>query len=286
MPAQPGPSVRRRQLGATLRSLRETAGITAEEAAVVLDCHASKLSRLENGRSGVRPRDVRDLLSRYGVDDEGLRTALEALARTSYQRGWWHQYSGTLDQEHTDFIGLEATASSVRNFQPLLIPGLLQTEDYLTAIIESHHIQDTPEQVAARVAVRTARQEVLTRAQNPLSLWVVVHEAAVRHVVGGREVMRAQIQHIREWAAVPNVTVQVLPFAAGAHAGMHGPFAIVSFPALAALDVVYIENLTSSLYVEEPEQVQTYTGGFDHLRAAALAPKESLAFLAHLGKDL
>ncbi|MEU8134469.1 helix-turn-helix domain-containing protein [Streptodolium elevatio] len=286
MPALPGPSVRRRQLGNALRKFREGAHLTAEDAARVLDCHASKLSRIENGQSGVRARDVRDLLDRYGVDDAAARTALEALARSSYQRGWWHDYSDALDPGYTDLIALEATASDVRNYQTLLVPGLLQTESYLRAVIDAHPNGYAEEQVRQRLDVRAARQQALTRESSPLRLWTVVHEAALRHAIGGARTMREQLAHLREFARVPNVTLQVLPFEVGAHPGLNGPFALIGFPELRDLDVVYLETLTSSLYVEAPEQVRQYADVFEHLRAVAASPKRSLAFIDRLRDDL
>lgn len=286
MPALPGPSVRRRQLGNALRKFRESANLTAEDAAHVLDCHASKLSRIENGQSGVRARDVRDLLDHYGVDDAAARTALEALARSSYQRGWWHDYSDALDPGYTDLIALEATASDVRNYQTLLVPGLLQTESYLRAVVGAHPNGYEEDQVRQRLDVRAARQQMLTRESAPLNLWTVVHEAALRHAIGGTDTMREQLAYLRELTRRPNVTVQVLPFDVGAHPGLNGPFALVGFPDLRDLDVVYLENLTGSLYVEDPRQVRQYAHTFDRLRAIAASPKQSLAFIDRLRNDL
>ncbi len=286
MPALPGPSVRRRQLGNALRRFREEANLTAEDAARVLDCHASKLSRIENGQSGVRARDVRDLLDRYRVDDPAARVTLEALARSSYQRGWWHDYSDVLDPGYIDLIALEATASDVRNYQTLLVPGLLQTESYLRAVIGAHPGGYQEEEIRQRLDVRAARQQALTRESAPLRLWTVVHEAALRHAVGGVPAMREQLAHLRELARLPNVTVQVLPFDVGAHPGLDGPFALIGFPDLRDLDVVYLESLTGGRYVEAPEQVRQYAHVFDRLRAIAASPKRSLAFIDRLRDDL
>lgn len=286
MPTPASPTVRLRRLGAELRRHREAAGLTAEEAAVALDCHGSKISRMENGRSAVRPRDVRDLLKRYGVDDPALSETLEALAREGKRRGWWQNYSESVSPEHSEYIGLEAVASSIRSYQNMILPGLLQTADYTRAIIDSHVARLDEDAIDSRLTVRHTRQKVLDRTSPPFHMWAVVHEAALRAPVGGAQVMRGQIDALVTRVAEEKVTLQVLPFAAGAHAGMHGPFVILGYPEMTELDVVLLENLTSSLYLEEPSQVARYTEIFDHLRATALSPRDSLAFLKTTYKDL
>lgn len=285
MPVDPNPTVRRRQLGAELRRLREAAGLTCEEVGVRLECHGSKISRLENGRSGVRPRDLRDILDAYDVTDDRQREALLALARDSKKKGWWHTYGDVISDRYADLIALEHDASSIRVHESQLVHGLLQTEDYARAVTGYAPGREAVGEVETYVAVRMARQRRL-RDDPPLHLWAVLGEAVLRQQVGGRDVMRKQLHHLHETANLPNVDLQVLPYGAGEHAGMDGAFTILGFPEQAALDVVYLENLTSGLYVEQEEEVGRYVLAFDRLRAAALSHKDSAALIAQIGKEM
>ncbi len=289
MPASRKPTVRRRMLGAELRRLREAAGLSGEKVARELECSDSKISRIENGLVPAHPRDVRDMLDLYGVTDEGKREALITLARDGKKRGWWQRYQayedGVLPGPYLDLISLEADAASIRTYQPQIVPGLLQTEAYVRAMIEAARVEMSPEEIQTVVEVRLARQAVLTR-QHPLHFWAVLDEAVLRRMVGGPEVMRDQLRHLAAMARRQNVTLQVLPFAAGAPAWVYTPFVILKFPEPADLEVVYLENLTSGLYVEETAEVDRYTLMFDHLRAAALSPKESVALIAEVADHL
>lgn len=285
MPVDPNPTVRRRQLGAELRRLREACGLTCEDVGVRLECHGSKISRIENGRSGVRPRDLRDVLDLYGVTCEREREALLGLARDSRKKGWWHTYGDVISDRYADFIGLEHDATSIRAYESQLVHGLLQTEDYARAVIEYAPGRETVAEVETHVAVRMARQRRLSD-ENPLHLWAVLGEGALRQQVGGRDVMRKQLHHLNETANLPNVDLQVLPYAAGEHAGMDGPFFILGFPESAARDVVYLENLTSGLYVEDEQEVGQYALAFDRLRAAALGHKDSIALITDIAREM
>ncbi|MGH3343644.1 MAG: helix-turn-helix domain-containing protein [Carbonactinosporaceae bacterium] len=272
-------------MGAELRRLRERAGLTGDEVGEHLECHGSKISRIETGRSGVRRRDLRDMLDLYGVADEAERAALLSLARDSRKKGWWHTYGKVISDRYTDFIGLENDAASVRAYESQLIHGLLQTESYARAVVSYAPGRETAGEIEAYVAVRMARQKRLTESES-FHLWVVLGESAIRQRVGGPQVMREQLEHLSETAQLSNVTVQVLPFAAGAHAGMDGPFIILAFPELASPDVVYVDNLTSGLYVEEDEEVKWYNLAFDHLRAAALSPKDSVEVIGRVAEEM
>lgn len=268
----PSPTVRRRRLAARLRELRENADLTIDEVGEKLECSASKISRIETGHVGVTPRDVRDMLEVYGVDDDE-REALVQLAREARKKGWWHAYNEVFTGS---FVGLESDASFLHTHQALLVPGLLQTEPYMRAVIRAIRPDVTEADVELRVRARINRQKLITEEPNPPEYWAVFDEAVLTRVVGGPEAMRDQLKRLVELASLPHVTLQVVPFSAGAHAGMEAPFLILGFPEQADPDVVYVENSTSGVYLEQPEDVHRYTLMFDHLRAAALKPDDTV----------
>jgi transcriptional regulator with XRE-family HTH domain len=266
------PTVRRRRLAAELRRLRDAAGLTIEDVAVRLECSGSKVSRIETNQVGCTPRDARDMLELYGVP-EAEADALVQLARDARRKGWWHAYS---DVFTGSFVGLEAEADSLHTYQALLVPGLVQTEDYMRAVFRASWPEDTEAAIEQRVKGRLLRQELLTDVDPP-RYWAVIDEAALYRPVGGAEVIRAQLDHlVKLVSAMPHLTLQVLPFSAGAHAAMEGPFLILGFPEPADPDVVYVENTTAKGYLEEPGDVDRYRLMFDHLRAAALSPDATL----------
>ena len=281
MPGRRSPTVRRRRLGMELRRLREQAGLTIEQVANALECSDSKISRIENGQVSAAPRDVRDMLILFGVGG-GQQEELVQIAREARQKGWWSSYE---DRAITALIGFEAAATSIRTYEVSLVPGLLQTVEYARAVTRAVRPTLRPGEVNHRVAVRTARQAHLPE-DDPPELWVVLDEAALRRPVGGPSVMSGQVLHLLEATALPNVTLQVLPFDTGEHAGMDGSFTIYGFADPADKDVVYLENAISDLYVERPEDVRRYAMLFNHLRAAALKPGDSSAFMADLLKEL
>ena len=223
------PTMRRRRLARELTRLREATGMTIREAAGQLEWDPSKLSRVEGMQRGIIVRDVRRLLNLYGVTDEAQREALFEMSRESKQRGWWQAYSDVMPSEYANLIGFEAEAAEIRSYEPELIPGLLQTEDYARAIIRLGRPGDTAEEISRRVGVRMTRQQVLDRDDPPV-MRVVLNEGAVRRLVGGPEVMRAQLRHLAAGRPRGNVLIQVLPFAAGEHPAMSGPFTILAFP--------------------------------------------------------
>jgi transcriptional regulator with XRE-family HTH domain len=268
----PSPTVRRRRLAARLRELRENADLTIDEVGEKLECSASKISRIETGHVGVTPRDVRDMLEVYGVGDDE-REALVQLAREARKKGWWHAYNEVFTGS---FVGLESDASFLHTHQALLVPGLLQTEQYMRAVIRAIRPDTTEADVELRVRARINRQKLLTDESNPPQYWAVLDEAVLTRTVGGPEAMRDQLKKLVELASLPHVTLQVVPFSAGAHAGMEAPFLILGFPEQADPDVVYVENSTSGVYLEQPEDVHRYTLMFDHLRAAALKPDDTV----------
>ncbi|MFE2048094.1 MULTISPECIES: helix-turn-helix domain-containing protein [unclassified Streptomyces] len=279
---QHGPVVRRRKLGAELRTLRTSAGITSGEAARLVGWHQSKVSRIETGTSGAKPADVRLLLDAYGVDDSRLRELLEVLAGSDDAGGrhhWWHAYRGVLPPAYRDFISLESQASAMRTLETTVVPGLLQTPEYARAVTRAAADGLPQERLDTLVKVRLARQDVL-RTQPPLELSAVLDEAVLRREVGGPGVMERQLARLVEAARLPHVRLRVLPFAAGAHIGVTGPFVIFSFSSTSDLDVVVLDHLTSSLHLERKEDLEAYTEAFNALLLHALSPQDSLDFIA------
>ncbi|PPK67637.1 helix-turn-helix transcriptional regulator [Actinokineospora auranticolor] len=277
----PSPTVRRRRLAAELRRFREAAELTIDEVGEKLECSASKISRIETGHVGVTPRDVRDMLELYGIE-EARREALVQLAREARQKGWWHSYNEVFTGS---FVGLEADASFLHTHQALLIPGLLQIEEYTRAVIRAIRPDAEPAEVDLRVRGRLARQRLLTD-PHPPDYWAVLDEAVLHRVTGGPEVMRAQLARLVEASTLPNVTIQVVPFGTGAHAGMETPFLILGFPEQADPDVVYVENTTTGVYLEQPSDVRRYTLMFDHLRASALGPDDTVALIQRIANGM
>ncbi len=274
------PTIRRRRLGAELRQRREAAGVTIEFVAERLECSASKVSRIETGHTTATVRDVRDMLGIYGVVGAECEELIQ-IAREARQKGWWHPFSPVLSGA---YVGLEAAAGSIRAYEQQVIPGLLQTEDYARAMIRSARPDITGEEIEQRVRVRMGRQSLLTQ-DDPIELWVVLDETVVSRPVGGDTVMRAQLERLVEAADLPNVTLQILPFEVGAHAGMDGTFTILGFPEAGDPDVVYAENATGGLFLEKRDELQKYVFIFDHIRAAAIRPEVSVALISKLAEE-
>ncbi|MFD7920686.1 helix-turn-helix domain-containing protein [Streptomyces sp. NPDC059740] len=281
MASNVNPTVRRRRLGQELRRLRELRGMTAEEVAERLLVSQSKISRLENGRRSISQRDVRDLCSVYEVEDHRVVDSLMQMAKDSRQQGWWHAFG---DIPYSVYIGLETEAASLRVYESLLVPGLLQTPGYAEAVIPGAVPELTPEQLEKRIQVRMRRQERVNAPDAPLRLWVVMDESALRRVVGSHLVMREQLEHLVAVSQLPHVNIQVLPYETGAHAGMSGTFSILEFDDAADSSVVYIEGVTSDLYLEKVNDVQKYTIMYEHLRAQALSAEQSREFIALAAK--
>jgi transcriptional regulator with XRE-family HTH domain len=276
------PTVRRRRLGQELRRLRELKGMTAEEVAERLLVSQSKISRLENGRRSISQRDVRDLCGVYEVEDHRIVDSLMQMAKDSRQQGWWHSFG---DIPYSVYIGLETDAASLRVYDPQVVPGLLQTRGYAEALINGALPETTPQDIEKRVQVRMRRQERIQAPDNPLRLWTVLDEAALRRLVGGKNIMREQLEHLVEQSQLPHVTVQVIPFEMGAHPGLNGQYAILEFPDAADSSVVYIEGVTSDLYLEKANDVQKYSVMYEHLRAQALNVEQSRQCISEIAKD-
>ncbi|MGW7515286.1 helix-turn-helix domain-containing protein [Streptomyces sp. NPDC054796] len=282
MASNVNPTVRRRRLGQELRQLRERKGMTAEEVADRLLVSQSKISRLENGRRSISQRDVRDLCGVYEVDDRRIVDSLMQMAKESRQQGWWHAFG---DIPYSVYIGLETDAASLRVYEPQVVPGLLQTRAYAEAVCVGALPEASNADIEKRVQVRMRRQERITDPRQPLRLWAVLDEAALRREVGGRQTMIEQLEHLNEMATKPHVTIQVMPFSMGAHPGVNGQYTILEFPDTSDSSVVYLEGVTSDLYLEKSHDVQSYSVMYEHLRAEALNPEETRRFIEKAAKD-
>jgi transcriptional regulator with XRE-family HTH domain len=284
MPARP-PTIRERRLASELRRLRETAtSLNLEEAAGRLGWSKTKLSRIENTVRRVGPTEVQQMLNLYGVT--GARfDALVRFSRTTRQRGWWDTYESSLPTDYATYMGLEAEAEWLNSYTMSLVHGLMQTDDYTYHVAKSILMRFSPtSEVERRVAARMTRQEAWLERTEPARLWTILDEMALRRVIGGPEVMRAQYKRIIELTDLPNVMFQIMPLAAGGHPGVVSSFAIMGFPERFTPDVVYVENMTSALYIEDEKEVHTYSLAFEQMGAMALSPKESLAMLEQLAR--
>lgn len=270
--------MRRRQLMAELKRLREMAGLTQEDVAAQLEWHPTKVMRIETGRTAPHPNDVRLMVELYGLTDRDQVLALVKLARDARQQGWWYSYRDVLLNRYDFFIGLESEAATIRDFELAMIPGLLQTEDYASAVISGGPLDYGAEEVARRVEVRMTRQRVLTREDRP-QLWAIMDESVVHRIIGGPGVMRAQIEHLILAADQGGTTIQVVPYGAGPHPGLAGPFIILGFAEPSESDVVYLETVGGNLYVDKSEEARLFANAFDHLRAVALSPGDTHAML-------
>jgi transcriptional regulator with XRE-family HTH domain len=277
---RPSPTARRRRLAAALRQLREARNLSCTDVGQAAGWSESKISRIETGRVGISQPDLERLLDLYEVTGES-RSALLTLRRQATHRGWWHSYTDAVPAWFEAYVGLENGAKSLLTYQNQLVHGLMQTEDYAAAVIRAARPWATDDEVERQLAARATRQALLT-AGNPLQVWAVLDEAVLRRPAGGAATMRAQLNRLREIAAFPNVTLQVLPFEAGAHASMGTSFELLQFPEPGDTAIVYIEDHTSSQYLETAAGIERYTLIFDHLRASALAPDSSAEFISQV----
>lgn len=271
------PTVRLRRLAAELRSLRATSGLTRETVVERTGINVATLYRIEHGRVRPQTRTLRTLLDLYGADPS-QQAELVALLRDARQRGWLHAYQSELPEHYTTYIGFEGEAHSVWNYESLFVPGLLQTEEYARAVIRGGLPHASRDEVERRVEVRMERQALLHN-DNPLNLWSIFDEAALRRQVGGLEVMQAQFRYLVEASELPHVTFQVIPFDAGAHPGMPGSFILLQFGDPAIPDVIYVDTMAGELFLEEVADVRRYKLVFEHLRAVAASPEASLSLV-------
>ncbi|MCZ7423228.1 MULTISPECIES: helix-turn-helix transcriptional regulator [unclassified Micromonospora] len=280
-----GPTVLRMLLGAQLRRLRESRGVSRESAGWEIRSSESKISRMELGRVGFKERDVADLLTLYGVTAEQERAALLKLARDANNPGWWHRYGDVLPSWFQSYLGLEAAAALIRSYEVQFVPGLLQTREYARAVVLLGHGTAGPEEIDRRVDLRMRRQELLARPRPP-RLWAVVDEAALRRPIGGPQVMRGQLEALLEATRTPNVRLQVIPFAAGGHAAAGGAFTILRFGDQDLPDIVYIEQLTSAIYLDKREDLDFYAVAMERLCVEAEPPERTPEILERMIADL
>ena len=279
-----GPTVLRILLGSQLRKLREANGVTREAAGWEIRASESKISRMELGRVGFKERDVADLLTLYGVNDKAERDALLALARQANAQGWWQRFSDVLPNWFQAYLGLESSAAMIRTYEVQFIPGLLQSREYARAVVMIGHGAAGLDEIDRRVDVRMARQQLLTRSGAP-HVWAVLDEAVLRRPIGGRTVMRTQIAALIDATKLSNVTIQVVPFSAGGHAAAGGAFSILRFPDVELPDVVYMEQLTSALYLDKRDDVDQYAAAMERLCVEAEPPDRTLALLERVLRE-
>jgi len=280
-----GPTVLRIMLGNQLRRLREDGGITPDEAGYEIRGSRSKISRIEHGRVGFKERDVEDLLTLYGVTDEDLRASMLTLARQANTPGWWAKYNDVLPVWFEPYLGLETAASLIRSFELQFVHGLFQTEDYARAVTILGYGPGAIDEIERRVSVRVRRQAVLTSADPP-RVWFVIDEAALRRPIGGRQVMRAQLEHLLDITVRPGLTIQVTPFLTGASYAAPSSFSILSFATDDLPDVVYVEQLTSAMYLDKRADVDRYAEAMDQIRATSYSPEQTKEMIRTMQSDM
>jgi DNA-binding XRE family transcriptional regulator len=280
-----GPTVQRMLVGARLRRLRTELGLSRDEAAQAIRASEWKIHRLENGQVGFKDRDIIDLLALYQVNDPAEVADFLTLARDANTPGWWQHYGDVLPSWFRTYVDLEQAATLIRTYEGQFVPGLLQTDDYMRAVVRGAHLEESGEEVGRRVRLRLARQMLLTR-QGPPRLWAVVDEAALRRPVGGREVMRGQLERLIEATKLPNVTLQILPFAVGAHAAMGSAFSILRFADREIPDIVYLEHLTNAVYLDRRNEVERYLDAMELLCVDSEPPARTVELLERILREL
>ncbi len=286
-----GSTVPRRRLGRELRKLREAANLTVDRAAEELERSPATIWRIETGQGSRRIRDVKDMCELYKAGDK-MTEALMALATETKAKGWWHSYGDVIPETFDVYIGLEEAAEQISSYQPQLVDGLLQTEDYARVLIRADHPDEDDGEIGKRVQLRMARQAVLRRAEAPPSLDVILTELVLRCPVGGPGVMTSQLDHLAVACELPNVSLRIVPFAAGFHLGMMtGPFVVLRFPANGSGDdseppTVYADGYTGSLYLDKPHEVERYSAALDSIRHAALSEAESARLIKETAEEL
>lgn len=279
-----GVTLHRKMLGARLRRLRQAAGLDQEKAGYEIRAGVTKVSRMESGLVGFKIRDVEDLLTLYGVTDVEERTMLLDLAREANEPAWWNSYADLMLKGFSLYVGLEDSASVIRNYEPYYVSGLLQTEDYMRALFSANR-RRSDEEISQLVSLRVGRQARIA-GDNPARLWTVIDESAFRRTVGGPEVMRDQVHHIIEMAARPHISVQVVPFGAGVSPAGDVAFWLLRFPEAELPDVVYTSHLTGGVLLDKRDQVEQYVDAMQRLATRALSPDRSIAFLEQVKREL
>ncbi|MCZ4119089.1 helix-turn-helix domain-containing protein [Streptomyces sp. H39-S7] len=285
--ARPGgaPTVLRVVLGKRLQDLREKAGLSYEQAGLALDVTHATIRRMEKAEVGLKPPYVEKLLLTYGVTSPSEVNGFLALAREANRPGWWHRFRDVLPEWFSAFVSLEGEASIIRAYEPHYVPGLLQTEEYARAVLWAGLPHASVEEIDRLVALRLERQALLTRDKAPL-LWVVMDETVLRRPIGGVDVMRAQIAHLAEVTAMPNVRLQIMPFTAGPHPAMYGPFHIFRFEIQELPDIAYTESLIGGAYFDERDDVSAFLEALDRMCAQAAPAQSTKAILGGIRKEI
>jgi hypothetical protein len=280
------PTVLRMILARQLQDLREKAGLSIEQAADAIYSSAWTVRRMERAEGGLKPLTVKSLLTAYGITDPAETDAFLTLARQASKPGWWHTYDDVLPSWFSTLIGLEEAASLIRGYDPHAIPGLLQTPGYACASVRTGFPAATDDEAGRRVELRLARQNILTR-PNPPRLWLIIDETALRRPAAtmGSDLARAQISHLIDAAAQPHITLQVLPFTAGLHPAMYGPFRLFRFGHPDQPDIIYGESLTSAYYIDKPDQTADYIHALDRISAQAASPQDTITILRNISKE-
>lgn len=279
-----GPTALRILLGSQLRKLRESKGVSREEAGHLIRGSESKISRMELGRVGFKERDVADLLTLYGVTDDEAREAVLDLVASANEPGWWHRFNDILPTWFQAYVGLEEAATRIRTYEVQFVPGLLQTKEYARAVVTAGSAGLSPEEISRRVDLRLERQRMFDRPDSPV-FWAVIDEAALRRPIGGAEVMRAQIEHLIDLMRQPSITIQVMPFSFGGHSAEGGAFTILRFADTELPDVIYVEQLASALYLDKREDVDRYTEVMERLCAVSTTPDETVELLRTIADE-
>lgn len=284
MPRTSGPTIARWQLGRQLKTLREAAKITQIQIADILGCSESKIYKIEAGDVGINRGDLLVMLNKYGLseDDSRFNTAID-LQKQGRQRGWWSKY-GSLPTNYAMYVGLESAATEVKNFELAVVPGLLQTREYATAVVSAAW-PDKQSEVDRRVELRMARQSCLTE-EPALRFWAIIDEAVLHRRTGDNQVMRGQLDHLIEMSRRPNVELQVLPFSEGHHPGTIGSFSILEFPEDIHSPVAYVVSQAGDVYLERDDDLKRVTLAYTHLHAASLSPSKSRELIAAIAKQL
>ncbi len=277
-------NARLRRLGSALRNLRNASELTADQVATSLQWSGSKVSRIENAKQFVSPGDVRELLVLYGLGEEEIEKYV-IIARQAKQRDWWHKFDDVLPEWFEGYLGFEAEAAKISTYESDLVPGLLQTEQYAAAVLSAFPLRTTPDEMERTVELRRARQARLS-GDNPVTLDAVISEAVLRRVIGGPQVMRAQLESLIDVAQTSNITLRLLPFTAAEHPGINGAFSVIEFADPDEGRIVCVEALTSTLYIEQTRQIGIYRLAFDQIWAASLEPQETIKAIATRVKEL
>ncbi|MGW4457010.1 helix-turn-helix domain-containing protein [Streptomyces albidoflavus] len=284
MPINTNPTIRQRRLARRLKELRTNAGLTHADLAKELGSAESKVGRIEGAQSGVRLPDLRAWMDATGVTDPDERVEIEELSREAKKKGWWVRYTRAVDSAYTAYVAVEWDATELYNVETHLVPGLLQTPEYTGALIELQAPNATKEDVETQIQVRRERRKVLTR-ESPSQLWVIIAESVLHHRVGSAEIMKAQLEALVEDSRRPNVQLQVLPQEDPINACLFGPFVIMSFSTPSETDIICAESATSTLYYEEPGDIDTYTTLFRRLNMAAENVSNSRALILDAIKE-